>query len=308
MTLQPSLMQAVPNVSEGRERDTIEAIVAAVRSVASVSLLHVHSDADHNRSVFTYVSDSADALLEATLALYGAALPRIDMRTQRGGHPRVGAVDVCPFVPLGERSMPECIALASRAAEEVARRWDLPVYLYEEAATSPHRRALPDVRRGQFEGFAEKMLSDEWIPDFGPRAVHPRSGVTIMGARRLLIAFNVQLDTENLDVAASIARAVRGSSGGLRFVRAIPVHLHARKVVQVSMNLLDFRLTPIHRAFDLVRAEAARRGVAVLSSEIVGLVPAEALLESAAAYLQIEGYSRSLILEQRIHDETQPNG
>lgn len=304
MSLQPSLLEAVPNISEGRDRTTIEAVIAAVQRVTGVHLLHVHSDEDHNRSVFTYASSSPDALREATLALYEVALERIDLRVQRGEHPRVGAVDVCPFVPLGERAMTECVELAQTTAAEVARRFELPVYLYEEAATAPHRRELPEIRRGEFERFGEKIILDEWRPDFGPGSVHPSAGVTVMGARNPLIAFNVQLGTEDIELASAIARAVRGSSGGLRFVRAIPVHLHHRRVVQVSMNLLNYRRTPIHRAFELVRLEAERRGVNVISSEIVGLVPLEALTASAAWYLRVEGFTPSLLLEQRIAEET----
>lgn len=307
MSLQPALLKAVPNVSEGRSREAIEAMIAAVRGVSSVDLLHVHTDEDHHRSVFTYVSESAAALRSATVALYAEALTRIDLRVQRGEHPRVGAVDVCPFVPLGTRSMEECVTLARETGAEVAERFGVPVYLYEEAATAPHRRELPEIRRGEFELFHEKIILDEWKPDFGPRQVHESAGVTVMGARTPLIAFNVQLGTENLDTAAAIARAVRGSSGGLRFVRAIPVHLHHRHIVQVSMNLLDFRRTPIHRAFELVRLEAERRGVSVISSEIVGLVPVEALTETAAWYLRVEGFTKSLLLEQRIADATDGN-
>lgn len=300
-----NLIEAVPNVSEGRDRETIEELIAAVSGTTGVALLHVHSDEDHNRSVFTYASASADALYEATLAFYRTVTERIDLRAHKGEHPRVGAVDVCPFVPLGTRTIGECVELARRVASEVASRFEIPVYLYEEAATAPHRRALPDIRRGEFEGFAEKIQLDAWQPDFGPRQVHEKWGVTVIGARIPLIAFNVQLDTERMEVAKAIARAVRGSSGGLRYVRAIPVHLHHRSIVQVSMNLLDYRRTPIHRAMELVRREAERYGVRVLSSEIVGLVPQEAMLETAAWYLQLEGSPASVILESRI-DEKSP--
>lgn len=297
-----SLLEAVPNVSEGRNRSTIEALVAALRDAPGVSLLHVHTDEDHNRSVFTYVSDSAEAISAATLELYEVAVARIDMRTHEGEHPRVGAVDVCPFVPLGERSMGECVELAQHLGSEVAQRHGLPVYLYEEAATAPHRKDLPEIRRGEYEKFHEKIEIDEWRPDYGPSVMHETAGVTVIGARHPLIAFNVQLDTERLEVAAAIARSVRASSGGLRFVRAIPVHLHHRSIVQVSMNLLDFRRTPIHRAFELVRVEAEARGVNVLSSEIVGLVPEEALLASASWYLRLEGSASSVVLEHAIRD------
>lgn len=298
------MIEAVPNVSEGRNVETIDAISEAIRLVEGVHLLNVAADLDHNRTVFTYVSEDPEQLLRASLDLYRIAIDRIDLRRHRGAHPRVGAVDVMPYVPLRGGSMEECVALARRAGEEVARIHDLPVYLYEFAATAEHRRELPAIRAGQFEQFHDKIADPMWTPDYGPPAVHSTAGVTIIGARVPLVAFNVQLQTNRIDIAEKIARAVRGVSGGLRFVRALPISLEHRGIVQVSMNLLDYRKTPLHRAFALVREEAARWGVSVLSSEIIGLVPEEALFDVAAWNLQIEKFSPDLVLERRIVNVT----
>lgn len=294
------MIEAVPNVSEGRDRSTIEAIAAAIQSVESVVLLHVHSDVDHNRSVFTYASEEPAALRDATLALYRVALKRIDLRQHEGEHPRVGAVDVCPFVPLRGHTMNDCVALANEVGALVAREMNVPVYLYEHAATAEQRRDLPNIRSGGFENFGAKIVKEEWRPDFGPATVHPNAGVTIIGARVPLIAFNVQLGSNDFDVATKIARAVRGISGGLRYVRALPIRLKHRGIVQVSMNLLDYRRTPIMRAYNLVKEEAARYGVDVISTEIVGLVPADALYAVAEWQLRIAGFSPSMVLERRI--------
>lgn len=294
------MIEAVPNISEGQNRETIDRIASAIRDTPEVLLLHVHSDPDHNRSVFTYASESASALQEASLKVYEVALERIDLRQHIGQHPRAGAVDVMPFVPLRGSTMEECVALAREVGAEVAKRFELPVYLYEHAASAPHRRELPAIRSGGFEGFPEKIRHDEWGPDYGPREVHPSAGVTIVGARVPLIAFNVQLGTTDITIAEKVARAVRGVSGGLRYVRALPIDLKHRGVVQVSMNLLDFRKTPMHRAFSLVQSEAARHGVRVVSSEIVGLVPSDALYQVAEWQLQIADFSASMVLERRI--------
>ena len=296
------MIEAVPNISEGRDRSTIDAVSAAVRSVPHVALLHVHSDPDHNRSVFTYASEDAAALREATLRLYSEVVERVDLRNHEGEHPRVGAVDVCPFVPLRGHAMADCVALAREVGELVASKFSLPVYLYESAATAEHRRELPSIRSGGFEKFGEKILVERWQPDFGPAAVHPSAGVTIIGARVPLIAFNVQLGTADFTIAEKIARAVRGISGGLRYVRALPIHLRHRGIVQVSMNLLDYRRTPIHRAFQIVKEEADRHGVTVLSSEIVGLVPAEALFAVAEWNLRIAGFRNDIVLEERLFE------
>lgn len=294
------MIECVPNVSEGRDQSTIDAIAEAIRSAPDVHLLNIHSDPDHNRSVFTYVSESADAIHDATLKLFEAAVPRIDLRIHHGAHPRAGAVDVVPFVPLEGSTMEECVAVAEKAGAAIADRFHIPVYLYEHAARHDDRRELPVIRSGGFENFPRKIHDPLWVPDFGPAQVHPTAGVSVVGARVPLIAFNMQLGTDRLDVAIGCARAVRGISGGLRFVRALPIELKSKGLVQVSMNLLDYRRTPIHRAFELVKTEAERFGVSVVSSEIVGLVPLEAMVEVAVWHLRISGWRHDMLLEERI--------
>jgi glutamate formiminotransferase / 5-formyltetrahydrofolate cyclo-ligase len=301
------MFECVPNLSEGRNQATIDAVADAIRGTAGVHLLNIHSDPDHNRSVFTYVSESADAIADATLKLFEVATPLIDLRIHHGAHPRVGAVDVVPFVPLERTTMDECVALAQRVGAEIGKRYHIPIYLYENAATQPHRRDLPAIRSGGFENFATKIHDARWLPDFGPAQVHPTAGVSVVGARVPLIAFNMQLGTDRIDVARACAMAVRGISGGLRFVRALPIPLASKGLVQVSMNLLDFRRTPIYRAFEIVLNEAQRYGVSVVSSEIVGLVPADAMFQVAEWNLRIAGWRKDMVLEERIKAVTNPN-
>ncbi len=293
------LVESVPNVSEGRDRGSIEAMAAAIREVAAARLLDVQSDPDHHRTVFTVVGEP-DGVAEAILRLFATALSRIDLRLHRGEHPRMGAVDVVPFVPVRGVTMADCVALARRVGQEVWERFRVPVYLYEEAATRPERRDLAAIRRGEFEGFAEKIQKEEWAPDFGERALHPSAGVTAIGAREFLIAFNVNLGTSDLKIAKAVAQAVRGSSGGLRYVKALGLTLDERGIVQVSMNLTNYRKTPLARTLDLVRSEAARYGVPVVGTEIVGLVPEDALFQAAAHYLGLEHFSPDLVLERRV--------
>jgi len=293
------LVESVPNVSEGRDRSAIEAMAGAMQEVPGVRLLDIQSDPDHHRTVFTLVGDP-DSVAEAILRLFAAAVPRIDLRLHRGEHPRMGAVDVVPFVPVRGVTMADCVALARRVGHEVWKRFRIPVYLYEEAASRPERRDLAEIRRGEFEGFAEKIRAEAWAPDFGERAVHPTAGVAAVGAREFLIAFNVNLGTADLQVAKAVAKAVRGSSGGLRYVKALGVALEDRGIVQVSMNLTNYKQTPLARTLELVRLEAARHGVPVVGTEIVGLVPEDALVQAAAHYLCLERFSSDLILERRL--------
>jgi glutamate formiminotransferase len=293
------LVESVPNVSEGRDPAAIEALAAALGSVPAVRLLDVQSDRDHHRTVFTLVGDP-DGVAEAILRLFEAAVPRIDLRLHRGEHPRMGAVDVVPFVPVRGVTMADCAALARAVGQAVWDRFRVPVYLYEEAASRPERRDLAAIRKGEFEGFADKIQRDDWAPDFGERTVHHTAGVTAIGAREFLLAFNVNLGTSDLTIAKAIAQAVRGSSGGLRFVKALGLTLEDRGIVQVSMNLTNYKKTPLARALDLVRSEAARYGVPVVGTEIVGLVPEDALLQAAAHYLGLERFSPDLVLERRM--------
>ena len=292
------LIECIPNISEGRRADVLEACAGAVRQ-SGAHLLDVKPDAAHNRTVLTMAGDRGQ-VRAAVLALFDAALPLIDLRSHKGEHPRLGAVDVVPFVPIEDATMADCVALAADVAADVARRHHLPVFLYEEAARVPARRNLEDIRRGEFEGLAAKLALPDWAPDFGPSAPHPSAGASVIGARMALIAYNINLATDRLEVARRVAAAVRHSSGGLRFVKAMGVALADRGIVQVSMNLTNFEKTPISRVFELVKREAARDGVTVLESEIVGLVPSAALTASAAWYLQLDNLSSDQILENRL--------
>jgi glutamate formiminotransferase len=293
-----AVIECIPNISEGRRQDVLEACAAAVRG-AGVHLLDVKPDAAHNRAVYTFAGDAA-AVKAAVLALYDAALPVIDLRQHTGEHPRIGAVDVVPFVPIEGVTMADCVALAQETGEEIARRHGVPVFLYEEAARSPARRNLEDIRRGEFEGLGARLRQPEWAPDFGPAEPHPSAGASVVGARMALIAYNINLATDRLDVAKKIAAAIRQSSGGLRYVKALGVELADRGIVQVSMNLTNFEKTPMFRVFELVKREAARYGVTVLESEIIGLVPSAALVASAAWYLQLERFGEDQVLESKL--------
>ena len=297
-----AIIECIPNISEGRRPEVVARIVDAVASASrEVRVLDSTSDASHNRSVLT-LAGTADGLLAAVMALFEHTLAEVDLTRHRGEHPRLGAVDVVPFVPIEGVTMADCVTLARQVGAEVARRFSVPVYLYEEAASDPARRNLEDIRRGEFEGLAARLSSAGWAPDFGPPAPHPTAGATVIGARMPLIAYNVNLATDRLDVAKRIAAAVRHSSGGLRFVKAMGVMLEDRHIVQVSMNLTNVEKTPIARVFELVRREAARYGVSVLESEIVGLVPLAALTAAAAYFLQLEGFGARQVLETRLRE------
>ena len=271
----------------------------AVRRIEGVRLLDHSSDASHNRSVFTLAGDAA-GVERAVLALVERAVADIDLRTHRGEHPRLGAVDVVPFVPIEGATMADCVALAKKTGAAIAGRFGVPVYLYEEASTNPARKNLEDIRRGEFEGLAAKMATPGWAPDFGPAAPHPSAGAVVVGARMPLIAYNINLATDRLDVAKRIASAIRQSSGGYRFVKAMGIALADRGIVQVSMNLTNYEKTPIFRVFETVKREAARYGVSVLESEIVGLVPSAALAGAAEFYLQLDGFKADQVLETRL--------
>ncbi len=293
------VIECIPNVSEGRRPEIIAAMAAVVRAIPGVRLLDHSSDPSHNRSVFTLAGD-ADGVERAVLALFERTIADVDLRGHRGEHPRLGAVDVVPFVPIEGATMADCVALAKKVGAEVAARFQVPVYLYEEASTHPARKNLEDIRRGEFEGLAEKMALAGWAPDFGPAAPHPSAGAAIIGARMPLIAYNINLATDRLDVAKAIAAAIRHSSGGYRFVKAMGIALETRGIVQVSMNLTNFEKTPIFRVFETVKREAEGYGVAVLESEIVGLVPSAALHAAAQFYLQIEGFTAEQVLENKL--------
>lgn len=295
-------IECVPNISEGRRPEVINRLADALRAVPGMRVLDVQSDATHNRSVFT-LAGTAEGLAAGIPALFDGAIAAIDLRTHTGEHPRLGAVDVVPFIPIDGVTMAECVTLAKAVAADVAQRFALPVYLYEDASANPARKNLEDIRRGEFEGLAAKMAQPGWAPDFGPAAPHASAGATVIGARMPLIAYNINLATNRLDVAKKIAAAIRMSSGGLRFVKAMGIPLEDRGIVQVSMNLTNYEKTPMYRVFDLVKREAERYGVQVLESEIVGLVPSAALTQTAEYFLRLEGFSANQILENKLNHE-----
>jgi glutamate formiminotransferase / formiminotetrahydrofolate cyclodeaminase len=292
-----TLVECVPNFSEGRDQKLVDAIVAAMK-MDGVWLLDREMDADHNRCVITLVGDR-DAIAEAAIRGVGKAAELIDLTRHTGAHPRMGAADVVPFIPIEGVTIEDCVAISNHVAEEIWKRYKIPTYLYEASARRPDRQNLENIRRGQFEGIREEIATKpERIPDFGEPRVHATAGATVVGARKFLIAYNVFLNTPDVDIAKKVAKAVRQSSGGLRFVKG--AGFSVRGLAQVSMNLTDFEQTPIARVFEMVKREAARYGVMPLSSEIVGLIPKKALEQAAEWFLQIENFDSSLILENRL--------
>ncbi len=294
----PTLVECVPNFSEGRDPARVDAIIAAMKEVAGVYLLDREMDADHNRCVITLVGDR-EAVAEAAIRGVGKAAELIDLKKHQGAHPRMGAADVIPFIPIEGVTLEDCVAIARQVGEQIWKRYQIPVYLYEAAATTPERQNLENIRRGQFEGLRDDIqVNPARRPDFGEPRVHPTAGATVVGARKFLIAYNVYLNTADVDVAKKVAKSIRFSNGGLRYVKdmGIPV----RGVAQVSMNLTDFEQTPIARVFEYVKREAARYGVMPTSSEIVGLIPKKALEDAAEWFLQVENFDSSLILENRL--------
>ena len=295
------IVECVPNFSEGRRKEVVDAIVEEARA-RGVRILDVESDADHNRSVLTFVG-TPEAVREAALAASAKAIELIDLNIHRGQHPRMGAVDVVPFIPLSEVTMEECVQIAREFASEYASRFNVPVYLYEEAATRPERRNLADVREGEFEGLREKIgQNEQYRPDFGPNAIHPTAGATAVGARKVLIAYNINLRTKDVGIAKQIARQVRARDGGLTYVKALGFELKGRDMVQVSMNMIDYKSSQLFKAFNLVDAFAAHFGVEIVNSEVVGLVPMEALTDSAEFYLKLHGFNKNQILEKRLFE------
>jgi glutamate formiminotransferase len=294
------IVECIPNFSEGRRTDILDQIIAAIRSVPGAVLLDRESDPDHNRSVVTFVAEP-DRVVESAVRGAKQAADVIDLNNHKGEHPRMGATDVIPFVPVSGVTMEECVQLARQCGERLWQELGIPVYLYEKAATRPERENLAAVRKGQFEGIREEIQHNpDRHPDFGEARVHPTAGITAVGARPPLIAYNVNLGTSNIEIANKIARAVRHQNGGLRYVKALGFELKDRGIVQVSMNMVNYQGTPLFRAFELIKREAERFGVPVLGSEIVGLVPQEALSQVADFYLQLEGFNQNQILEHRL--------
>ena len=296
----PEIVECVPNFSEGRRKEVVDAIAQAIGSVPGVRVLDQEMDADHNRSVITFVGDRT-SVAEASFRGAKKAIEMIDMNRHRGEHPRVGALDVLPFVPIAGVTMDDCVDLARAVGKRIANELQVPVYLYEAAATRPDRRALPDVRRGEYEGLKTEIeTKPDRKPDFGPPRLHPTAGACVVGARPVLIAWNVNLRTTDVGVAKRIAKAIRESDGGLPAVRAKGFDLADRELVQVSMNMVDYRKTSLVQAFEAIRALAAKEGVEIAESEIIGLVPLDALVEAATQYLKLARFHREQILETRL--------
>jgi glutamate formiminotransferase / formiminotetrahydrofolate cyclodeaminase len=296
------LVECVPNFSEGRDPAKVAAVLAAIRAVPDVFVLAHESDIDHNRSVIT-LAGAPEAVMEAAVRAVGKAAELIDLTRQTGAHPRIGATDVVPFIPVHGVTIEDCVSLAKKAANEIWRRYGIPVYLYEAAALRPERTNLERIRKGQFEGLREEVLHNpDRAPDVGEPRLHATAGATVVGARKFLIAYNVNLDTPDVEIAKKIAKTIRFSSGGLPFVKAMGVDLRARNLAQVSMNLTDFEQTPVHAVFEAVKREAERHGVGIVGSEIVGLIPRRAIETTAEAYLKVENFSPAQVFENRLEE------
>ena len=295
------ILQCVPNFSEGRNKEVIEAIVDEVRKVDEVKLLDYSSDKDHNRTVVTFIGEP-EKVLEAAFNACKKASELIDMTKHVGEHPRMGATDVIPLIPISDINEEDTIKMSKKLGKRIGEELNIPVYLYEKSASAPHRENLAKVRKGQYEGMAEKLKEEEWAPDFGPNELNIKAGVTAVGARMPLVAFNVNLDTDDLSIANKIGKAVRGSSGGFAYCKALGIEIKERNIVQVSMNMVDYTKTPLYRVFDMIEREANRYGVNVIGSEIIGLVPMNALIDCANYYLKVEDFDESQILEKRIFE------
>ena len=293
------IMECVPNFSEGRDLEKIEKIVSAFRAKEGVKLLDYSNDTDHNRCVVTVVGEP-EALKAAVLEAVGTAVELIDLNKHEGQHPRMGAVDVVPFIPIKGCTMDDAIAMSKEVGAKIAELYNLPVFLYEKSASAPYRENLAAVRKGEFEGMAEKIKQPEWHPDFGPAERHATAGTVAVGARMPLVAFNINLNTPSLDIAHSIAKRIRFIGGGLRFCKAMGVDLTERGITQVSINMTDYSKTALYQAFEMVKYEARRYGVSIVGSEIIGLVPMAALIDTAEYYLGIENFSMDQVLEARI--------
>lgn len=295
------LVECVPNFSEGRNKEIIETIIDEVRRTEGVKLLDYSSDKDHNRTVVTFVG-SPEETKEAAYKLIKRASELIDMSKHQGAHPRMGATDVVPFIPIKDITTEECVQMAKDLGKKVGGELNIPVYLYEDAASSPERQNLANIRKGQYEGFFEKIKEPEWKPDFGPCEMNRKSGATVIGARFPLIAYNVNLGTDNLEIANAIAKRIRHIGGGLRYAKAVGVMLTERNIAQVSINLVNYEKTAIYTAQEMVKMEAKRYGVPVVGAEVIGLVPMKALIDCAEYYLQIENFDMNQVLEARLSE------
>lgn len=295
------LMECVPNFSEGRDQALVEKIIDEARKIEGITILDYSSDKDHNRTVLTMIGEP-EKIREAAINTAKKAIELIDMSKHEGAHPRMGATDVIPFTPVSNVSIQECIEVANQVGEELGKL-NIPIYLYEDACTREDRRNLAAIRKGQYEGFFEKIGEEKWKPDYGPQEMNVKSGATVVGARVPLVAFNINLDTPNVEVADKIAKKVRHIGGGLRYVKAIGLKLEERNQTQVSMNLVNYEKTAVYQAFEMVKMEAKRYGVNVVGSEVIGTIPMKSLLDVAEYYLQIEGFGIDQILEKRLLDQ-----
>lgn len=294
-------VMCIPNYSEGRDLEKVEKIADCFRAKEGLKLVDYQPDKDHNRTVVEVIGDP-EAVIKAVIESVKVAKEVIDMTKHSGGHPRMGAVDVVPFIPITECTTEECVEYAKEVGKAIGEL-GIPVYLYEDAATKPERKNLAKVRKGQYEGFFEKIKEDGWEPDFGPREMNEKSGATAVGARFHLVAFNVNLNTDKVEIAEAIAKKVRHIGGGLRFVKAIGLPLEERHQTQVSMNLVNFEKTAIYQAIEMIKSEAARYGVSVYGTEVIGMVPLQALVDSAAYYMQIENFRADQIIETLLIEE-----
>lgn len=294
------IIECVPNCSEGRNKEVIEYIADAVRAVPGVVITDYSSDESHNRSVFTIVGDP-DQMAEAAFQFAKACVEKIDMTKHEGAHPRMGAVDVIPFTPVKDVAMEECIELSKKVAERIWTELGMPVTLYEESATAPHRRNLAAIRKGQFEAMPEKLKDPQWHPDYGNQEIHPTAGIVAVGARFPLVAFNINLSTSDIEIANKIAKTIRESSGGMKWIKAIGVMLEDRNIAQVSINMINYTKTPMYRVFENVRFEAEHYGVHIIGSEVIGVVPMDAMLDAAEYYLKVENFDKeSQIMEKHL--------
>lgn len=293
------IVECVPNFSEGRDKELIEKVVDEVRKTEGVKLLDYCSDKDHNRSVVTFIG-GPEAVKEAAFKLIKKASELIDMSKHSGAHPRMGATDVVPFIPIKDITTEECVELAKELGKKVGEELNIPVYLYEDAASTPKRQNLANIRKGQYEGFFEKIKQPEWKPDFGPSEMNVKSGATVIGARFPLIAYNVNLGTDNIEIANAIAKKIRHISGGLRYAKAVGVMLTERNIAQVSINMVNYEKTSVYTIQEMVKMEAKRYGVPVVGAEVIGLIPMKALIDCAEYYLQIENFDINQVLESRL--------
>ena len=295
------LVQCVPNFSEGKNKEVVEKIVDEIRKIDGIKLLDYSMDKDHNRSVVTFVGEP-EKVVEAAFNSCKVASELIDMSKHKGGHPRMGATDVIPLIPISDVTVEECIEYSKSLAKRIGEELNIPVFLYEKSASNKERENLSDIRRGQYEGMAEKLKDERWKPDYGPDKLNIKAGVTAVGVRPPLIAFNVNLGTDNIEIAKKIATAVRARTGGFAYCKAIGLEIKERGIVQVSMNMVDYTKTPLFRVFDAIEREARRYGVSVIGSEIIGLVPMQALVDVADYYLRLEDFTSEQVLEKRIFE------